>query len=254
MTEIEDDRLKTLALERGNGVPLWRQVETALAGAIRGGLFAPGERMPPEFATARHFGVNRHTVRRALAGLEAASLIRVEQGRGTFVHENVIDYQVSRRTRFSENLRRQNLEPSGGILDSGVKPAPPAVARDLDLAEGAPTVWIRTVSHADGRPISLAEHYFPAKRFDGFLDIYRQRGSITATYAYFGVFDYLRKSTRVTARMPTVEEAELLKQPKNRPVLVTESVNVDADGRPIEYGRAAFNGEMVQLVLLPDEA
>lgn len=239
---------------REAGEPLWRQVERALTGAIRSGVIAPGAQLPTEFALAARFQVNRHTIRRALASLEAGSLIRVERGRGTFVHENVIDYQVSRRTRFSENLRRQNREPSGEILDSGHRPAPDVVARALGLEEGEPTVWMRHLSHADGRPISLADHYFPLRRFEGFLEIYRQRRSITATHAYFGVFDYIRKSTRITARMPSADEAELLKQPKNRPVLITEALNVDTEGAPIEYGTTAFNGEVVQLVVSADDA
>ncbi len=245
--------LGSAPLQRTAGAPLWRQVEELLTQAIRSGRIKPGEQLPTEFALAERFAVNRHTIRRALAALEAESLIRVERGRGTFVHENVIDYQVSRRTRFSENLRRQNREPSGLILDAGERPAPHPVARALGLSEGETVVWIKHLSQADGRPISTADHYFPYKRFQGFLEIYRQRKSITATYAYFGVFDYTRKSTRVTARMPTLEEAELLKQPKNRPVLVTESVNIDADGEPIEYGCTAFNGEVVQLVVSAED-
>jgi len=248
------DWLNSAHVSREGGAPLWRQVETLLTRAIRSGAIKPGEQLPTEFELAAHFAVNRHTIRRALANLENESLIRVERGRGTFVHENVIDYQVSRRTRFSENLRRQNREPSGLILDSGERPAPHAVARALGMPDGEMTVWIRHLSHADGRPISAADHYFPLNRFQGFLEIYRQRKSITATYAYFGIFDYTRKSTRVTARMPNLEEAELLKQPKNRPVLITESVNIDSEGIPIEYGRTAFNGEVVQLVVSPDEA
>lgn len=245
--------LRSAHVGRENAAPLWRQVEALLARAIRSGEIKPGEQLPTEFEMAAHFSVNRHTIRRALANLESESLIRVERGRGTFVHENVIDYQLSRRTRFSENLRRQNLEPSGVILDCGERPAPHAVARALGLADGEATVWVRHLSHADGRPISAADHYFPRNRFQGFLEIYHQRKSITATYAYFGIFDYTRKSTRVTARMPSLEEAELLKQPKNRPVLITESVNIDAEGIPIEYGRTAFNGEVVQLVVSPDD-
>ncbi|SBV94565.1 conserved hypothetical protein [uncultured Alphaproteobacteria bacterium] len=252
---VEENRASAeiAPLSREAGRPLWRQVEEALGTAIRGGAVEPGAQLPTEFELAARFGVNRHTIRRALAELEAASLIRVERGRGTFVHENVIDYQVSRRTRFSENLRRQNREPSGIILESGERPAPHPVARALGLADGEATVWMRRLAHADGRPTNVAEHWFPLKRFAGFLDIYRQRLSITATYAYFGIFDYTRKSTRITARMPSLEEAELLKQPKNRPVLVTEAVNVDAEGQPIEYGATAFNGEVVQLVVSGDD-
>jgi GntR family phosphonate transport system transcriptional regulator len=50
------------------------------------------------------------------------------------------------------------------------------------------------------------------------------------------------------ARLPDADEARLLQQPKNRPVLVTESVNVDANGKPIEYGVARFAADRVQIV------
>ena len=115
-------------VSRESDAPLWRQVEAALTQAIRSGAIKPGMQLPTEFSLAAQFAVNRHTIRRALANLEAESLIRVERGRGTFVHENVIDYQVSKRTRFSENLRRQNREPSGAILECGERPAPHAVS------------------------------------------------------------------------------------------------------------------------------
>jgi GntR family phosphonate transport system transcriptional regulator len=63
--------------------------------------------------------------------------------------------------------------------------------------------------------------------------------------------DYRRKWTRVTARMPSGREADMLQQPRTRPVLVSESVNVDPDGRLIEFGLTRFNSDWVQIVLEP---
>ena len=40
----------------------------------------------------------------------------------------------------------------------------------------------------------------------------------------------------------------MLSQPGNRPVLVTESVNVDLEGRPTEYGIARFASDRMQIV------
>ncbi len=245
--------IEKLKIQRDSDVPLWGQIQKLLAGCIQCGEIKPGEQLPTEHSLAKHFGVNRHTVRRALGHLENLGMLQVERGRGTFVHENIVDYQVSRRTRFSENLKRQNKEPSGTILDTGVKPAPGFVAKALGLSPDAPVVWMRTVSYADDRAISFSDHYYPFSRFEGFLDVYKQRRSVTATFAYFGVFDYTRKNTRITARMPTSEETEHLKLQRNRPVLVTEAVNIDSEGDAIEYARSAFHGEAVQLVVAPDE-
>jgi len=49
--------------------------------------------------------------------------------------------------------------------------------------------------------------------------------------------------------MPTAEEARRLKQPVTRPILLTEAVDVDSDGRPISVSITRFASDRVQLVL-----
>lgn len=51
--------------------------------------------------------------------------------------------------------------------------------------------------------------------------------------------------------MPDSEEARLLRLPRNRPILVTESINIDSEGKPIEFGVARFAGDRVQIVFEP---
>jgi len=47
----------------------------------------PGQRLPPERELAERFGVNRVTVRSALARLQASGLLEAQQGRGTTVRD-----------------------------------------------------------------------------------------------------------------------------------------------------------------------
>ena len=61
--------------------------------------------------------------------------------------------------------------------------------------------------------------------------------------------DYRRRTTRVTARMPTPEEAGLLQQSRTRPVLATETVNIDSGGEPVEAGWACYASGRVQIVV-----
>ena len=51
------------------------------------------------------------------------------------------------------------------------------------------------------------------------------------------------------ARLPDAEEARLLRQPRNRPVLVTKAVSADIDGEPIEFGIARFASDRVQILV-----
>ncbi len=54
---------------------------------IRAGRYSPGMRLPAASALAERFGVNRHTVRRAIAQLAACGIARVVQGSGTYVQK-----------------------------------------------------------------------------------------------------------------------------------------------------------------------
>ena len=237
----------------GSGVAQWRQIADTLRADIAGGALEPGAQLPAETRLAARFGVNRHTVRRALEELSRAGAVRIEQGRGSFVAEDVLDYVVGRRTRFSEWVRRHNREPSGRVLALREMPAPPAVADGLGIRNGEPVVLLERVGLADGRPVSLASHHFPASRLPGMEDALRRETSITAALARVGVADYLRQSTRVSARLPLASEATVLAMARGLPLLVCENVNVDRAGRVIEFGIARYPTPRVQIVFEPEE-
>lgn len=236
-------------LDRGEGVALWRQIERRLADEIEQGLYAAGSRMPTEAELSKRFSVNRHTVRRALATLADRGMIRVEQGRGTFVREDVLDYALSKRTRFSANVQALNRRPGGRLLRSLVMRADATTAAELAIPTGAPVLLIETVGEVDGLPVSIGAHYFDAQRFPGLIDAYERTGSLTQALRNCGLHDYTRKRTRVGSRLPDAAEADLLQMPRTRPILVAESVNVDPDGRPCEYGVARFAAHRVQILV-----
>ncbi len=237
----------------GNGVAQWRQIADTLRADIAGGALEPGGQLPTETRLAARFGVNRHTVRRALEELSRAGAIRIEQGRGSFVAEDVLDYVVGRRTRFSEWVRRHNREPSGRVLALHEMPASSAIADGLGIRDGEPVVVFERVGLADGRPVSLASHHFPAARLPGIQDALRQEPGISAALARVGVADYLRQSTRVSARLPSASEATALAMARGLPLLVCENVNVDRAGRIVEFGIARYPTPRVQIVFEPEE-
>ena len=235
-----------------SGVARWRQIAEALESEIAASILKSGEQLPTESRLATRFAVNRHTVRRALEEMSRAGLIRIEHGRGTFVADDVLDYVVGARTRFSEWIRRHNREPSGTVLALGEVPADAAVAAALGIGEGEPVVVLERLGLADGRPVSLGAHHFPQGRLPGILEALRAEIGITAALASIGVDDYLRRSTRVSARMPSAAEATALAVARGLPLLVSENVNVDRSGRVIEFGITRYPTPRVQIVFEPE--
>jgi GntR family phosphonate transport system transcriptional regulator len=246
MNQLEQQPGQGLA--RGQGIALWRQIAQQIEQAIASGRHAPGARLPTEAELSARFAVNRHTVRRAMEELESRGLVRVEQGRGSFVAEDMLDYPVGPRTRFSENLRAQNREPAGRVLRVEEVPADAVLAEALRLRRNRPVLRIERLGLADGRPVGVAAHHFPLPRFAALPGCFDAAGSVTAALRACGVPDYRRQYTRVTARMPTPEEAELLQQVRSRPVLVAEALSLDLAGEPVDYTIARYAAGRVQII------
>src|SRR3546814_14818163 len=120
-----------MTLQRRAGGALWRQIAETLEKDIREQVYEPGQRLPTEAELAERFSVNRHTVRRGIAFLEQEGVLRVEQGRGTFVQERMVDYRLGKRTRFTENIQKQSRIPSGELVRAMVLPADANVAKHL---------------------------------------------------------------------------------------------------------------------------
>jgi GntR family phosphonate transport system transcriptional regulator len=228
----------------------WQLVEREISLGIASGALSPGDRLPTETELMDQFNVGRHSVRRAISELAAAGKIRVEQGRGTFVEEHsVITYNIARRTRFRKNLLDQGRTPSGQPITEAEIVAPPAVATALKLEAGAKVYMIVRRGFADDVPISLSHSYHPAERFPN-MHLRRRAGeSVTLIYAAFGIPDYLRQSTTILTRRPIGEEAQLLAQSPQQPVLVVQKTDVDMEGCPIAYSETVWAGERVQFTI-----
>ncbi|MET1029136.1 MAG: phosphonate metabolism transcriptional regulator PhnF [Dongiaceae bacterium] len=241
-------------IARGRGVTLWRQIAESLSTDLKTGKLKPGERLATELELAERFAVNRHTVRRAMATLAEQGILRIEQGRGTFVNETTIDYMLGRRTRFSANLSSQGREPGHRLVSAGTAIVSGSIAADLGLPDGGTVVRIETLSVADEIPMIFATHDFPLPRFAGVDEVYRRLGSITEALRELGVADYTRKITRLLARLPNEREAGYLNQNIARPILQSEAVNVDLKGRPTHHTLAIFAGDRVQMIVQSEES
>lgn len=231
---------------------VWVRIRAALEADLAAGRYRPGDRLPSETALATRFGVNRHTLRRALAALAEAGLVHARRGAGVFVTARPTDYRIGRRTRFRQNLIAAGQTPERRFLSLETRAADAGEAEALRLAPGAPVHVCEGLSLADGVPIALFHSVFCAARFPELKAALSETGSITAALERAGLQDYTRHSTRLSAERADAVRARHLRLPEGAPVLRTVALNVDGEGRPVEYGRSWFAGDRVQLIVEPD--
>jgi GntR family phosphonate transport system transcriptional regulator len=236
-------------VERGNGMAVWRQIAADIEQAIRHGDYAPGAQLPTEKQLAEQFSVNRHTVRQAMNRLSETGLVSIEQGRGMFVAERILDYALGSRTRFTENLLTKQKQPMRELIFAEQLAAPADIARALGVPTGAPLWQLELLNRADNKCISVSSHFFAVERFPDMPELFRRQGSITGALKAGGVPDYRRRTTRVAAKLIASGDARLLKLPRTRPILQSETANVDERGRPVEFVRARFAADHVVLTI-----
>ena len=229
--------------------PIWKTIALALTSDIAEGRYATGDRLPTEAQLAATHGVNRHTVRRALAELAAQGLVHPRRGAGVFVTAQATDYPIGKRVRYHQNISASGKIPGKRVLSLITRSADVAEAEALDLNPGDPVHVYDGLSLADGYPIAVFQSAFPAGRLPGLPAALSENGSVTRALQQCGVADYTRISTRLTARAADATQARHLHLTEGTPVLYSIGINADPEGRPVEYGKTIFAGERVTLTL-----
>ena len=232
---------------RQPGLPLWRHIATVIGDEIESGRFEPGDAIPSEHELMARFDVSRHTARRAVLRLREQGIVEVTHGRGAFVRKEPLEYTLTERPRFSQNLEQQGFSASNVFLSANKVPATPELAQVLKLETKDPVWHLIAISYADEVPISLGRIFHPAKRFPNIANRRKGNPDLAAVYAEYGITDFTRLSTWISARIPSEVEAGLLKIEPLDPVLVSQKIDVDSVGVPIEYNETMFSGRQITM-------
>jgi GntR family phosphonate transport system transcriptional regulator len=228
----------------------WSRIASDIAGAIEKGQHADGSTLPSAAALAERYGVNRHTARQALRHLQDLGLVTVERGRGSIVRGHRFPYRLGRRVSFRANFGAAGIDAGGEVLESGLTEADADVAQLLRLEIGARIWEIRTLSRAAGVAVSTSVHRLGAASFPKFDErILAARASVTAAFTSYGIADYVRLSTRLTARAATRIESRVLGIGRDAPVMQSFAVDGLEDGTPLQVVVGAFAGDKVEMVL-----
>jgi GntR family phosphonate transport system transcriptional regulator len=229
---------------------IWESIAETLRQAIQGGQYAAGSKLPTEAALATRFGVNRHTLRRAIAALREEGLVYSRRGAGVFVQHQPTEYPLGKRVRFNRNLLAAGQTPTRKLLLMETRNADQTERRALHLDSAAPRVHaLEGLSLADGEAIALFRSVFPAERFPRLPQHLANHSSISEALSESGLTDYVRHSTRLAATRASPTQAGHLRLESGAPLLRAVSINVDLNGSPVEYGRTWFAGDRVALVV-----
>lgn len=235
---------KTLgSLDARSGLPLYKQLQSALRTAIDRHILGPAAALPVERDLATHFKVSRVTVRRALDGLvEEGRLVR-RHGSGNFVSARV-ERNMSALTSFSDDIRARGQTPRSVWLSRTTSTVTPDEAFALRVSPGTLVHRFHRLRYADDTPMAIDYATIIATALPS-CDV--QGVSLYEALETTG-HRPVRALQRSRAVLLTPEQTKLLQTDPIAPGLFIERVCSLADGRAVEFTRSYFRGEMYELV------
>lgn len=232
-------------LVRQSGLAVWAQIAASLRSDIERGL-DEADWLPAEPELAARFGVNRHTLRRAVDELIAEGLVERVHGRGTRVLAPGLVYGIGRDTKFTERLAASGRTAQVTLLERAEIAAEGGIARRLRVAEGSPVLRLRTLRGENDLPYALTLHFLTGAAADAARDY--SGGSLTRHLREASGITLDRVESLISTRLPLPEDALVLRMPRTQPVLRVKGVNACRDcGLVQEYAISQFRGDRIQL-------
>jgi GntR family transcriptional regulator len=223
-------------------------------------------KLPPERDLAERLNTSRTTVRRALASLEAQSVIRRVKGRSGGAYLDGVDDAGSgpdtevdeavRKVRRSLNqivgvpemLRTQGFTTGTRVIAATKEVPPAAVAEFLSLPEGALAASVVRVRFADGDSLSLERLYTDAGRFPSLFEHHLSGSMYSLFESRFGV-TVGELEEEIEASVASFATATMLGVEPGTALIKLTRRAVDQDGRPFEYSVDLFRSDRTRLIV-----
>ena len=235
--------------------PVYLRVLEDLRDQIRGGLLAPGARVPSRNGIIARYGVGETAAKHALAVLAAEGLIEARAGSGCYVRQLPAAAPLEHdRLHFpgspfglAEAGRNGQSPRLSWEYQSAQVTAPAPVAQRLGLADRDQLVTrTRYLMSADGAPVQLATSYEPAAAAAGPPE--------QGTFAGRGVAERMRATgvtvdqvvEEISVRPALSAESAALNLPAGSPVLLIERSHRCGE-RTVETGEIVIAADRFRL-------
>lgn len=190
------------------------------------------------------------TLRHALSAIEARGLVIRAIGRngGTFVQGSKIACDLNQMVGFTEQLKKNGLEPGARVLTAEVQEADSTIAKALDLPPGAPVYFVERLRLANGVEVAIENSWFPAEMFEGLLDM-----DLGASI-YSILSD--RYNSRPVKALETLDAVALT--PRQSALFGSRSVRIGLqierlayamNGIPVEFAHDIFRADMTKITI-----
>ena len=240
--------------------PLYIGLRELLRGKLAAGEYLPDQAIPSERELCRAYGVSRITVRQAIAGLIQEGLLYRRPGKGTYAAPRKVSQGLGRFVRFAQTVAQIGLAPATRILFSGNAAPDPEAAAVLGLDAERVAPRLRLLGLGDGRPLVVYDSFFAPDAGAAILAAAERRGRSGAPFSSYDLWEEaggprpVRVQQTLEALSAAGPAAKQLAVPPGRALLRVVSVFEDRRGRPLEFRRALYRGDLYKFQVVRELA
>jgi GntR family transcriptional regulator len=229
--------------QRSDDRPRHEQIAAKLREQILSGEFSPGEALPSTPNLVERYGAANPTIQKAIRALKEEGFLTSQPGKGVYVRNRqpfvvkVAAYFAPSPGGYSyQNLEVAELRPPGEVAEA------------LNLPPEGTAALRRRITRYRGEPVELVWSYYPMDIAAGtpLAAPGKISGGAPAALANLG-YPERHFTDRVSVRMPTTEEVELLDLP-NVPVIRQFRVIYSDNERPVEATVMVKGGHLHELL------
>lgn len=225
------------------------EIEEFILKKIEAQQYKEGTKIPSENELSNVFGVNRHTVRKAIERLSKLGRIYTVQGKGIYVSKkpSVIVLPVLSKSCFSDKLNRRGKNHHSILLE-WTKALPTAEEqRRLNLTDSELIYRLEILRSVDEVPLSLYTSALPEKIVP---EMEKYLGSFSSLYKIlreqYGISPKSRYQM-VEATFSTPRDLAYLGITEHISILQVTTLNEISDGQPTEFVISRFRSDRYRM-------
>ncbi|MGY5956025.1 GntR family transcriptional regulator [Kosakonia sp. BK9b] len=218
------------------GQSKYKQIIDIMIEKIVSGQWAAEFVIPSERELAEGFGVNRITVRKAIAHLKQRGYLHSAAKQGNYVlpprsHDSHLLYS------FSDDIKRNGGKPGQTVLEFSYVPVSEVTRTNLQMPLTMQTVLkIKRIRFSDTTPMGIQTSYLklkPEQKID--RQELEDRGSLYHLLEEKYGIEMVEAYESIGARLPSAAERQHLEIGSDEVVLTTSRITYASDRKPIEY-------------------
>ena len=224
-------------------IPKYIRIYEHIKNEIQSGNLKHGEKIYSESDIIKKYNVSTTTARKSLDVLRQENLIESIQGKGSFILQTKIVRNLKKVVSFTENIKRQSLNPSAKVIEKSILDDYAEYHEKLNLREGEKILKLVRIRYGDEIPLLIDTRYINLKYFPGMEELALD-GSLYEIYESYNIKIVHSKQVLQLAFL-NEKNAKLLNCKKYDPVIKIEGTLHKEDYTSIEYEEDLWNGTVL---------